>query len=515
MAQPAREPSVEFSTEAIKDEPKKMTESETRLDQSESDKVTEPDVKEDTSETNEVPIAQYDAAAGGDDGEEPTKASENLKSAADQQDAASTSLDLGSDETAADAAAVGAGEETTTTELETESSMAESSDKTDVALLQKGHPVPEASQEIDLEKGAVAPRKKGCIGIGYIILFLLAVGGITAFALWRAGYLSAKSEGLDAQPPMKGPDVIDVPKPTAQLIIDKNIAPGPFGCSNYPIRAPLKSTDYANQFSASNASSDPGTTFMSVPALACSEKAVRYSLTECDLLRAMTANEDSADIPSGLPDGSAYLDDIIRKYLPHLLIAIEAFDLNCSPERLANFLAQIRHETDRLKVMYQSIDGGSGAVHMIPRNFPKILAQVRPVRKAFNEEFGKDSDSALIRVNEVSKKDKGTWNEEESSLMARVARLLGADSITFLVGAWWFVFGSKQILGDLGCNDLRLESDVGMGNRNGTQTGFYAVTKCIFGSAEDAGISQRIGYFEDIYDGATSYWKCQTKECAR
>ena len=351
----------------------------------------------------------------------------------------------------------------------------------------------------------------------FSLLFLGLLAGGVMLILWRVGVLNSQAQAAgEAQEPKKGPDVIDIPKPTQQLIIDPKIAPGPLGCSNFPVRAPLKSSDYVAQFSGggSNSTSASGSSgFLSIPPLSCSGSAIRYSLTECDLLRAMTAS-DGNEIGSGVD--KAYMDKIIKRYLPHLQTAIEAFDLNCSPERLANFLAQVRHETNQLKTMYQPIDGGAGAVHMIPAHFPRIISQVKPVRKAFDVEFGDSAEASFQQMSELAKRPKGQWTPDEQTFMARTSTRLGSDSMTFLVGAWWFTFGSKQTLGDKGCADLRTDSDAGLGDKNeATMSGFFKVTTCIYGTIADPGLQQRQGYYEDTLKAASKYWKCQTKQCSK
>jgi hypothetical protein len=183
------------------------------------------------------------------------------------------------------------------------------------------------------------------------IIILLAV----LLALGLQGELNNSTQDDDKpKPPTPTPTPMD---PTQQLIIPANIANGEFGCSNYPARAPRLSTSY-------NTSSP-------VPGDKCPK--TRYTLTECDVLNLLYPQTGGKSQP--------YLDDTVRLYIPHLITAMEMYDVNCSPERMSGFLATVRHETDGLLKMFQPADNGAGAVHMLPIHFAAVINDVPPMKK--------------------------------------------------------------------------------------------------------------------------------------
>lgn len=349
-------------------------------------------------------------------------------------------------------------------------------------------------EELDLEKARYSflqrhrPGKRTSLAILLIMLLALIL-----IPLWLTGVIGNEN-GLQ------------IPEADQTLAVDPNIANGPLGCSNYPMRAPLRASLYSSQMEG------PG--FLEVSSLNCPDGGVRYTLTECDLLRAMTTSDGNADISQPLDSkfGDDYLNQYVRRYLPHINAAIEIFDLNCSPHRLSAFLAQVRHETNHLKSMKQSIDGGAGSIHMIPFHFPRIVNQIKPIKQGFDREFGPSANGAIQTLETAAKKDKGSWNADEQNVMTRVMDLLASDEYTFMVGGWWFASGSSEVFSEKGCVDLRKDSDLGLGNK-GSITGFYKISECIFGTLQDKGLSQRVDYFESIFSGARKYWKCQTVEC--
>ena len=289
------------------------------------------------------------------------------------------------------------------------------------------------------------------------------------------------------------------PKMTAR----EKIPSGPLGCSNTPMRAPLASIHFADQFPQEGE-------FLSVLSQACPEGGFRYTLTECDLLRAMTTR-DGIEVPWDVTQ--TYMDSVIRRYLPHLLMAIEAFDLNCSPERLSNFLAQIRHETNGLRMMYQESDNGAGSVHMIPQHFARIIKQVKPINKAFQQEFGTDVKYAMSVLETIALNPANTtkWSSSELPVITRTRDVLASDTVTFLVGGWWYTHGSQQVLGYNGCRDLRTIADAGLGEMKGIDsTGFFKTSVCIFGTSTDSGLEQRVDFYNVIFNGAKRFWKLQS-----
>ncbi|PRP73875.1 hypothetical protein PROFUN_16493 [Planoprotostelium fungivorum] len=153
------------------------------------------------------------------------------------------------------------------------------------------------------------------------------------------------------------------------------------------------------------------------------------------------------------------LNDVLKKY-----------NLN-TPKRMAGFLAQVRHETAGLTTFYQPIDGGAGAIHMLPANFRIACEDVAEIKSAFTKKFGSCRGG--------SDRDAGA--------------LLGNPRLAFLTGAWWMAEGSRKILGGP-CGDLRPVLDQGLGSQN-PLSGYYLVSRCIFGGSYDAGLAQRVKYY--------------------
>jgi hypothetical protein len=106
---------------------------------------------------------------------------------------------------------------------------------------------------------------------------------------------------------------------------------------------------------------------------------------------------------------------------------------------------------------------------------------------------------------------------DEQSFIRRVSDLLARPEHTFLVAGWWFRMGAQKLMGFNGCTDLRVDADKGLGSESGPKTkdstGFYRVTRCVFGEATDPGLEQRVQYYNEIYNYAKEKMKCQTKQC--
>jgi hypothetical protein len=197
---------------------------------------------------------------------------------------------------------------------------------------------------------------------------------------------------------------------------------------------------------------------------------IRYTITGCDLERMF---EYQCNNCSG--------------YLSHIITAMERYDLNC-PVRIATFIAQVRHETAGLSTFYQPADNGAGAIHMIPANYRVACAQIPQMEAAFTEAFPS--------CTEANKCDCGS--DSEASV------IVGRPELAFLTGGWWFKTGSEQMLGFKECGDLRLDADIGIGTLD-PATGYYEVSRCIFGSLNDIGLTQRVNYFEAAWNVAKDF----------
>lgn len=291
---------------------------------------------------------------------------------------------------------------------------------------------------------------------------------------------------------------------------------GLYGCSNVPIRAGLNSVLYHEML---------GTTadLKSAQGDRCPAGAVRYTITECDLLQAMQLGDP--DIAS-----KSYVRDVIRPLHPHIVRAMEMYDINCSPHRMAAWLAQVQHETASLTSMYQSIDGGAGAIHLVPTNFNYAIEAIPELRAAYDAEIEGDlplvelqaagSDFQQSQIAEATGRSgkisvatgRSGMNDIGDTPVERAAELIARPEFAFLVAGWWFRDGSRIVLGPgQGCSDLRLDSDAGLVDDRAQ--GFYRVSACIFGGATDAGLDQRVAYYEGINEWAQANWSCQTAEC--
>eukprot|EP01117_Protostelium_nocturnum_P009614 TRINITY_DN3432_c0_g1_i1.p1 TRINITY_DN3432_c0_g1~~TRINITY_DN3432_c0_g1_i1.p1 ORF type:complete len:208 (+),score=65.01 TRINITY_DN3432_c0_g1_i1:67-690(+) len=146
-----------------------------------------------------------------------------------------------------------------------------------------------------------------------------------------------------------------------------------------------------------------------------------------------------------------------------------------SPLRKAAFFAQVRHETAGCTTFYQPADGGAGAIHMLPANFRIACEDVGEIKAAFQRRFGGS-------------------NPCRAGSDIEAGKVIQTPKIAFLTGAWWMAEGSRKILGGP-CGDLRPVMDRGLGTQN-PLTGYYLLSRCIFGGNPDAGLAQRVAYYK-------------------
>jgi hypothetical protein len=275
--------------------------------------------------------------------------------------------------------------------------------------------------------------------------------------------------------------------------IPANIAPGDSGCSNFPLRGPNTSNDYGGEFKVNISSV--------MTAESNNYCSTRYTITECDLLAVMYST-----IPPQMSK-TDFLKNYIRVYLPSLITAMEIYDINCSPNRISTFLAQIKHETNSLVDMGNPTDGGSGSIHMIPAYFPLAIQQIPPLLKAYSETERMTFQNVKSLEDFISFLKSSPPPSPTDPFISAVGSLLRRPENTFLVGGWWIKYGATQIQH---CEDLRPSMDAGL--VSSVNAGFYRVSNCIFGTLEDKGLEQRISYFNSTIDIAKS-WVCQMDTC--
>ncbi|KAL7751055.1 hypothetical protein RI367_003635 [Sorochytrium milnesiophthora] len=175
-------------------------------------------------------------------------------------------------------------------------------------------------------------------------------------------------------------------------------------------------------------------------------------------------------------------------YYPHVMEAMARYNMT-SPQRIAAFLAQIRHETAGLSTLWQHLDNGAGGIHMIPTNFPAAIAGIPQLNNTFNVQYA----GSLPLGNIAS----------DTTLQYRVALFIMRAEHAFLTAGWWFASGAQQILGSNGCGDLRQDADSGIGEPN-TPSGYYKISLCIFGSLADQGLPQRVSYYQSAVQAVNS-----------
>jgi len=181
------------------------------------------------------------------------------------------------------------------------------------------------------------------------------------------------------------------------------------------------------------------------------------------------------------------------RFVAPLNAALKRYSMDCL-QRIAVFLAQVRHETAGLTIFHQPADNGAGSLHMTPSNWLALCQGVPDIKQAFASKFpncGNCECTSTMAANQFS-----------ADTTRAATEIFAAPNIAFLSGTWWFAQGSslQSTLGWKGCGDLRRDSDVGLGAPGGSDcrhTGYYQVTCCVFWTiGSSAGMSQRITYYD-------------------
>lgn len=322
----------------------------------------------------------------------------------------------------------------------------------------------------------------------FVLLFLSLVFIGIFFAFINGKIWSWEDFKLNGNP-VNNPNI--TPSDPSQQLIITSAPSGLAGCSNVPYRAAKRGFQIV-----------PDQQYFEYDL--CPDGSFRYTVTECDVLMMMDDGRQQID---------SYFSQI-KPYVEGLIYAMEKFDINCARNRIVTFLAQIKHETNALKTHKQTIDGGAGAVHMIPEHFSLIINDVDYLKDIYeNKEKDNFANKYSLSALRTLGKNYKTLQGSEKAFVDAVGDMLARPDTTFMVAGWWFKMGSNKRLGHLGCGDLRKDSDEGRGKEN-PLSGYYKVTECIYG-AKDPGLNQRLEYFDSMEEHAKKIFKCQTKECPK
>ncbi|ORZ35187.1 hypothetical protein BCR44DRAFT_34367 [Catenaria anguillulae PL171] len=166
------------------------------------------------------------------------------------------------------------------------------------------------------------------------------------------------------------------------------------------------------------------------------------------------------------------------------------------PLRYAQYLAQVRHETDSLTTLHQPLDNGAGSLHMIPRQWVTAIDSVPRLKEA----WAKESEPGR-RFHGISRQMMVDI-ETNKTLERYVGLWLQNPELAFVYGGWWYPYGAA-ILEEPQCGDLRKQADVGQGawdKKHNVSTGFWEVSRCIFGDLyDDWGLQDRIKAWDATY----------------
>ncbi len=141
-------------------------------------------------------------------------------------------------------------------------------------------------------------------------------------------------------------------------------------------------------------------------------------------------------------------NDCIPFYTP-MYNAMKTYNLTSSDSKVAAFVATVYHETDILRTFYQPLDGGAGAIHMIPNNLRLACSRVPSFTSAIvNYITGPCLDSNLCQC------------AADSQLSTAVEESM---EITFDTAGWFFPNGAALIYGSDVCLALDVAADFGLG----------------------------------------------------
>ncbi|KNE55210.1 hypothetical protein AMAG_01124 [Allomyces macrogynus ATCC 38327] len=166
-------------------------------------------------------------------------------------------------------------------------------------------------------------------------------------------------------------------------------------------------------------------------------------------------------------------------YFPYLSAAAAEFGL-CTDARMAVFLGTISHETARLTIFQQPADGGAGAIHMIPSNWPQAFSDLG---------LAKGSHEQMLAI------------------------MLDPKTM-FRVAGWWFTKGAGTIMGTR-CNNFGALAD-GLAAGDFTSGNNFNILNtmntCVFGGGYDAGLPQRLSLIAKAYAGYQGRRRCGRRQ---
>ena len=108
------------------------------------------------------------------------------------------------------------------------------------------------------------------------------------------------------------------------------------------------------------------------------------------------------------------------------------------------------------------------AVHMLPPNFRRACMVLPELQLSL----------ALLPGCRTSYRTTASANACACGTDAAAAAIVAEPRFAFLVGAWWFAEGSEVALQHLGCRDLRLDCDGGLGTTS-SPSGYMKISRCV------------------------------------
>ncbi|ORZ40753.1 hypothetical protein BCR44DRAFT_1495279 [Catenaria anguillulae PL171] len=262
----------------------------------------------------------------------------------------------------------------------------------------------------------------------------------------KAGFCSNAADACDRSNGCQS-NCKDIPDARSCKTFRHAMYPDQFKTKTRPLFAPTRSV--ISRFNATDKCND-------VPQ-------ADYALQPCDLVEAM-----------GGPERCKYC----LYYYPHIREALESYDMTAlvqpscnstdrqgSP-RTAAFLAQIRHETNGLTQLYQSLDNGAGAIHMIPAHFQAVAQGIPRLQKAI--------DQLLPGLHWQNLKD-------DAGMQRIIGLVMSNPDTAFLTAGWWLVDGAAKRLNP-DCVEVHLWVSLG-----------------------GSGIKQRLEYFDEAWKVASQF----------